>query len=198
MLNTTAPTYRRYKSFTSVSHHNRAPAGEPSTLEIRRYPKYAEFRVHTGWFSESRGAGYTTARKVQVKDADVLARVDAVLARPQEVTGLFPLIDTLAERLPDFVLLPLIQRWFALAQSDNLSKLIDNERRDRAFADKPFAIGDTVRLMTVYGGDYNLRGTVVAEAFDSRPFMFHEWRLTVRWADGTTYAYPQGRLIAAE
>lgn len=198
MLNVTTPSPRRYKSFASVSYHNRAPAGEPSTLEIRRYKKYVEFRVHTGWFSESRGTGSATNRRSRIEDADVLARVDALIARPYELTALFPLIDTLVERVADFPLLPLIQRWFTLAKSENPSKLVDDECRDRAFALKSFAIGDAVRLMTLYGGDYNRRGEVVAERFESRPHQSHEWVLSVKWPDGTTYPYPQCRLVAFE
>lgn len=57
-------------------------------------------------------------------------------------------------------------------------------------------MGDAVRLMTVYGGDFRLQGVIVAERFDSRPFVCHEWRLSVRWPDGTTYEYPQNRLTA--
>lgn len=98
-----------YKSFKVLSYDNHAPTGQPRTFEVRRYKKYVEFRVHTGWFSESRGTGHASHRKVKVTDEQVLARVDALIARPGEVTGLFPLLDTLKERevVPD--LQPLVE-----------------------------------------------------------------------------------------
>lgn len=165
----------KYNSYTGRIYANwlTSNGGDPTDLTIKVFntkkPK-AEVSVGIGWFSESRGVSGTSPTAVTFKDAETVALCRAAVANE---TALAPLVDKVLETVENDATYTgtkakrLLARWFVLANSDNPNGLVNDERRERAREDKPFAVGDKV----LYHGRHNFHlspvpGTVTAERFE--------------------------------
>lgn len=171
----------RYKSYTGVIYTSHAPNGEPGSITVKVYatkkPK-ADVIIGTGWFSESRGYGGESGSTATITNPDAIALCRAAIATPDAIPGL---IDKMIEMGANGEILPKLvpgnewkrkaytdklSRFWTLANVDNPSAFVDNERRERAFADKKFNVGDRVVYCSRHTGRRSEEANITAEHFD--------------------------------
>jgi hypothetical protein len=172
-----------YKSYVGVRFNNGAPNGHPCILQVKVFTgkkERAEVSVLTGHFSESRGVGSTSTKTLKVTNPETVALCKAAV---KFGTGaVMPLVDKLQEEGPEVnrkQIAAAAARWFNLSTVENVSRFVDEENRDRAFADKKFAVGDKVMWIgNPMGSYYDQRKevTITSERFEWHPYMGGGWR----------------------
>lgn len=176
---------RKFKSYThKMLTINMASNGtDPQIVLVKVFntkkPK-AEVSVFVGYFSESRGVGGSSGTKIEVADPEAVALCRGLLA---DDTGIVPLIDKLNElNLTDYKgdkVVRNLNRWWVLAQQGSPTAFVEAERRERAFSDKKFAVGDRVIFRDRYSQHEPVEGVISAEVFDYRPYLGGGWRYTI-------------------
>ncbi len=148
-MKTITTSRTNYKSYSMKYFSIRVPNGnDPQAVTVKVFntkkPK-AEVSVGIGWFSESRGYGGQSQKKITITDPNVVALCRACLT---DDSGISPLIDNINEgksvTTVDDRVKALLNRWWVLAQQENPTAFIDTERKQRAFEDKKFSVGETV------------------------------------------------------
>lgn len=187
----------RYKSYTSKSFDIRMSANgiDPQYVVVKvmntKRPT-AEVSVGVGYFSESRGYGGTSNKFVRLTDPNLVAVCRGVLV---DDSGIAALIDLLIERGESLeyageTVVRLLKRWWVLAQQENPSAFVTEERRRKAFDDKRFSVGDRVRYRSS-------EAVVTGEGFDWSDWSGGGWRFSF-FADGVNYNVRQHELRKVE
>lgn len=151
----------------------------------------AEVSVGIGWFSDSRGYGGQSNKFVRLTDLELVSLCRGVLA---DDTGIAPLIDMLTEKAEQLkyaggTFVNLIARWWVLAQQENPTAFVAAERKQKAFDDKRFKVGDRVAYRSRHGFA-NIEATITGERFDWADWRGGGWRFSFE-ANRGGYDVPQ-------
>lgn len=180
-------SYKSYKG-REFRNSNGVPSGEPSYLIVKVFatkkPK-AEISVLHGWFSESRGFGGTSGDKLTVTGGELYGLCVSVLNSDAALMGL---IDKLAEaaehHTPGTVAWRIRKdaaRWWVLANHENPTDLVDEERKNYAFNNKRFKIGDVVYATNSW--NHRVLYRLTGERFDWHCYLGGGWRFSVPGCD---------------
>lgn len=175
---------RKYKTYTgkTFSISLSSNGSDPDTVVVKVFntkkPK-AEVAVYVGSFSESQGVGFSTGKTLAITDPEAVALCRGVLA---DDTGIAPLIDKLTDLNPTGYTatraMTNLARWWVLAQQENPTAFVTAERKQKAYDDKRFAIGDRVVYHSRHGGN-SMEGVITAEAFDWADWSGGGWRFQI-------------------
>lgn len=137
----------------------------------------AEIRCEVGSFSESQGVGFSHGKFVRTNDPELVAMCRAALTDDSAIAGLIDMVNEKAEGLKyaGSVVIRLLNRWWVLAQQESPSAFIDAERKQAAFDDKKFSVGERVIYWSRHGlGSQEV--TITSEEFDWHPYFGGGWR----------------------
>jgi hypothetical protein len=188
------PKYKSYagKSFDiSMSSNGTDPQHLVVKVFNTKKPK-AQIEVHIGWFSDSRGYGGTSAKTIITFDPETVLLCRAAL---KDDAAVAPLIDKVLES--DAAINPLtaailksgqvkrlLARWWVLAQQERPDQFINEERKERAFADKKFAIGEQVLYRPLFRSSVPVPVTITSERFEWVPHLYENgWRFGFTHSD---------------
>lgn len=172
-----------YKSYRAkvfsirMSSNGSDPLGVTVKVTTAKKPT-AEVSVGIGYFRVSRGVGGTTNKFVRFTDPETVALCRACLTDDSAIAGLIDMLTEKAESLKyaGARVVELATRWWVLAQQENPTAFVEAERKQRAFEDKRFAVGDRVRYSRGCGPAEDV--TITGEQFDWHPYMGGGWRFS--------------------
>ena len=158
----------------------RHPYCEPTYLHVEIKPRLKRVVVSTRsiWFSESRGYGGQSSNKSGVtfsseSDPIYIAAAAFVAGDDMAIVGLADAIEESGQKGPVAKL-----RWFyELARQENPEAYLAKIRRDKAYADCRFKVGDMVLPIHSYGKD----PVAVVAVYWSEAGV--EWRVGIKGMD---------------
>lgn len=176
-------TYRGKRFSIQMRSNGMDPQGVVVKVFGTKKPK-AEITVETGWFSDSRGYGGTSTRKLTLTDPGAVEICRGVLA---DDAALGALIDWVGENYASLGgVSDRLPRWWLLAQQENPSQFVTKERRELAFADKKFAAGEKV----LYTHTYPARVVeLTGERFDWTDYFGGGWRFSFPGVDAPQHYF---------